>query len=66
MNASETDAISLSIKSVLDTETLDLKLTPDIYNLLVDVGRTSVSDEELASIAVTKILSDYLTELPEE
>lgn len=66
MNASETPAISLSIKSVLDTETLDLKLTPDIYNLLVDVGRTSVSDEELAGIAVTKILSDYLTELPEE
>lgn len=66
MNASETNAIRLSIKSVLDTETLDLKLTPDIYNLLVDVGRTSVSDEELASIAVTKILSDYLTELPEE
>ena len=66
MNASETTAISLSIKSALDTETLDLKLTPDIYNLLVDVGRTSASDEELAGIAVTKILSDYLTELPEE
>jgi hypothetical protein len=66
MNASEVQAIRLSLQSTIEEESLELKLNPDMYNLLVDVGRAIVSDSELASIAVQDILSDYLAELPEE
>lgn len=66
MNASEVRAISLSLQSTIEEESLELKLNPDIFNLLVDAGRTIVSDSELASIAIQDILSDYLAELPKE
>jgi hypothetical protein len=66
MNASEVQAIRLSLQSTVEGESLELKLNPDMYNLLVDVGRTIVSDSELASIAIQDILSDYLAELPKD
>ena len=58
--------LKLSLWPLLDEETLELKLKPEMFTLLVDVGKTTANDDDYAAIAVHNILSDYLTELPEE
>ena len=59
MNPDE-KSLKLSLEPVLDEEALELKLKPEMFTLLVDVGKASADDEDYAAIAVHNILNEYL------